>query len=444
MLDRENKNIESPRSSLVNFFVDYYKSVILYYLLAIKKEREYTWYLVIKKFFTNVIDFVFDILKKNWKLTVNLNKKTEEAYSYVKDVDKEVYNLLKYLREFEEEIIKDILTYDELEKIKREIYKTGNIQKVVSDYFKNIFFEKFKSYLINKKRLEESLVKNYLKILDNHWLILSKRIKSKTKWLPYNKFKFGFNGEEVFYFNRELLFSGKWKKDNLFCKWVELMIQQRRNLHILLLDIDDFKAVNSIFSHVWWDIILGNIMKLFNEYYSENEGLWFRYGWEEFILVFEDSDKLLKFFYFIYSKIGRLFLFNFKEDIFNYYWKGNFDNSKVILRFVDIIKNRRRLKKWFKTEEIIDIWEYKIKVLYSDKDGKTLRVQFYEKERGRYISWTVEILWDDVFINLNVTYSKREIKDLDDIDLVSLISILSSEITNYKSIKKKKLRIYLK
>ena len=70
----------------------------------------------------------------------------------------------------------------------------------------------------------------------------------------------------------------------------EWMQTPDKNFWVILLDVDDFKAVNDTYGHGYGDDVLREVGRLMlNE--MEDKGIASRFGGEEFMLVFEADDK---------------------------------------------------------------------------------------------------------------------------------------------------------
>lgn len=74
-------------------------------------------------------------------------------------------------------------------------------------------------------------------------------------------------------------------------RWVEeWMRTPGKNFWIVLLDVDDFKAVNDTYGHGYGDDVLREVGRLMMEEMQE-KGIASRFGGEEFMLVFEQDDR---------------------------------------------------------------------------------------------------------------------------------------------------------
>ena len=70
----------------------------------------------------------------------------------------------------------------------------------------------------------------------------------------------------------------------------EWMRMSEKNFWIVLLDVDDFKAVNDTYGHGYGDDVLREVGRLMIEEMSD-KGIASRFGGEEFMLVFEQDDR---------------------------------------------------------------------------------------------------------------------------------------------------------
>lgn len=85
--------------------------------------------------------------------------------------------------------------------------------------------------------------------------------------------------------------TGLYNKNNLLKKLNLITEKQNKNMgasYLAILDLDYFKKVNDTYGHVSGDTVICRLAELIKGYMNENtEG--FRFGGEEFILIFSDS-----------------------------------------------------------------------------------------------------------------------------------------------------------
>lgn len=62
----------------------------------------------------------------------------------------------------------------------------------------------------------------------------------------------------------------------------------KENIVVVMIDIDDFKAINDNYGHLAGDSCLKRISDLIKEYAISNNGLAFRYGGEEFLIIYKN------------------------------------------------------------------------------------------------------------------------------------------------------------
>jgi diguanylate cyclase (GGDEF)-like protein len=67
-------------------------------------------------------------------------------------------------------------------------------------------------------------------------------------------------------------------------------IKEKKNLSLLMLDIDHFKEYNDKFGHIAGDIVLKELGRLLNKIIG-TKGMVFRFGGEEFCVLLPDTDK---------------------------------------------------------------------------------------------------------------------------------------------------------
>lgn len=72
-------------------------------------------------------------------------------------------------------------------------------------------------------------------------------------------------------------------------KIIEVLLNQNRSkwISFSLIDLDNFKAINSTYWQFWWDEVLIHFSKLMKDFFWENnkDYLLFRIGWEEFWII---------------------------------------------------------------------------------------------------------------------------------------------------------------
>lgn len=104
---------------------------------------------------------------------------------------------------------------------------------------------------------------------------------------------------------------------NLFPQFVEESINNGKPITVALLDIDKFKTINDTYGHIFGDSIIKTIASIADEKANATGGLVFRYGGEEFVLVYPEKDLLT-----VYEHIKEL-----RDSIKD---KENLHNNEVI------------------------------------------------------------------------------------------------------------------
>jgi len=84
-------------------------------------------------------------------------------------------------------------------------------------------------------------------------------------------------------FNRQYL-------DQMIVEIWNRCYQQQKKVCIMMTDINDFKSFNDKHGHIKGDLYIKNVAIALKDYTTQNNGLTFRYGGDEFCLVFEDCD----------------------------------------------------------------------------------------------------------------------------------------------------------
>lgn len=86
--------------------------------------------------------------------------------------------------------------------------------------------------------------------------------------------------------------TGAWNRryfDDEFYKQLDKWRRRGKQIHFMLMDIDDFKITNDTYGHEWGDTVLELVREAFNHLVVENGSL-VRMGGDEFVLVFSDLD----------------------------------------------------------------------------------------------------------------------------------------------------------
>lgn len=77
--------------------------------------------------------------------------------------------------------------------------------------------------------------------------------------------------------------------DILAKKWIEAYIHQHKII-VLMIDIDDFKPFNDMYGHIYGDECLKLISEVLRNISKDHNGYPFRYGGDEFCLIFSNID----------------------------------------------------------------------------------------------------------------------------------------------------------
>lgn len=76
----------------------------------------------------------------------------------------------------------------------------------------------------------------------------------------------------------------------VFPQYVENAIQYEKPITVALLDIDKFKTINDTYGHIFGDSIIKTVATIADETANATGGTVFRYGGEEFVLIYPDKD----------------------------------------------------------------------------------------------------------------------------------------------------------
>ena len=68
-------------------------------------------------------------------------------------------------------------------------------------------------------------------------------------------------------------------------------IHSNKSIAISIIDIDNFKSINDIYGHQKGDIVLKRVSQIISEIAISYNGSAYRYGGEEFIMIFNDTNK---------------------------------------------------------------------------------------------------------------------------------------------------------
>ncbi|MFZ3589550.1 GGDEF domain-containing protein [Bacillus sp. DJP31] len=98
---------------------------------------------------------------------------------------------------------------------------------------------------------------------------------------------------------------------------------ERKEVILAMIDIDYFKKVNDTYGHVMGDYVLKQVSLLFDEVVPSSKGTAFRYGGEEFAILFYTSN----------SQIVKSYISTIMEKVNNLNFESNHQIFKVTLSF---------------------------------------------------------------------------------------------------------------
>lgn len=70
---------------------------------------------------------------------------------------------------------------------------------------------------------------------------------------------------------------------------IQRNLKDKTALTCVMMDVDDFKQINDQYGHLTGDRVLEHVARVIREAAKENGGLTFRYGGEEFLIIFSDG-----------------------------------------------------------------------------------------------------------------------------------------------------------
>lgn len=78
--------------------------------------------------------------------------------------------------------------------------------------------------------------------------------------------------------------------NSIFPSLIEKTVNEKRELTVVLFDIDKFKSINDTYGHIFGDEVIKYCGKTSNKYSENNEGFAVRYGGEEFVMIFPNKN----------------------------------------------------------------------------------------------------------------------------------------------------------
>ncbi len=452
-VEREKKN-NFVNISIKDFVIDFFGKLFVSYFLAIRNaiklsnsiEDDLLLFLFEKRLNNIIEKFLNSELWINKKKVGELKIKIKEEILFEFQNEKNKVDLEKLkltgkaLREFSTFVIENlnnILSYHNLENFKRKVYQTNEFLNNVWSFFEEVFLENFLRFYQDKSE-DFFLQKEYIeKFFKNQKIILKKRIKAQAQSIGAHIYTFWWD-EKVIYFGREFVFWDKSKFDySLFLGYLLEMMNQYKWVFLVAIDLDDFKWVNTLFGHPIWDIVLGNFMRKINSFFSNNDWLWIKYWWEEFIALFKDKDDFLRFIYDFYKS--------------SYIWLNIEDINRQNSLISDILEEIN----WEKADYnfVFKKGDVNLKVNIEKRGDDKYFINFFDLNKNSFIAWDLLVrLSEDKNIEeigfwYSFTYSEKNIRKIevnnlfkdDKADLkvfLKWIEELSSKITEMKSRKK--------
>ncbi|ONN26549.1 diguanylate cyclase [Thermosipho affectus] len=262
-------------------------------------------------------DKIFEIVEKRLK---------EEIY------EKEILNLLKYIRDEEylilrlKDLFSELFSFNSfltliLSESEARLYSFNtNISKSHARVLMLSYFERptipnswsfygdfndnslkklknFEKYLVRYGNKEHALLlfenasyefKNVLELIGESLGIVFSTINNFKEYLFASQFD---------------SLTGLYNKKVLMHKIEEYIEKYGENTVLAIFDIDNFKSINDTYGHVVGDKVLKKLSEIFLKNTSEEE-ICARYGGEEFVILFNDFDKALNNIESIYDEIN--------------------------------------------------------------------------------------------------------------------------------------------
>ncbi|MFA9396984.1 MAG: diguanylate cyclase [Clostridiaceae bacterium] len=192
-------------------------------------------------------------------------------------------------------IIKDmkIVTPDNTLQIENLIEKNGG-EIFVNDLSKNNICNLNRGSFIAVEIHRNITKYGFISLYYDHPDIIS---EAKLEFFRLLAAQLGVNIENAFLYEKVSIAS---KTDNLTRLYnrthlnkiiSEGCLENAENIGVVMADIDNFKKVNDTYGHLFGDKVLKFTGDLFNAVAEKYKGTAFRYGGEEIILIFKDTDK---------------------------------------------------------------------------------------------------------------------------------------------------------
>ncbi|MCH4886101.1 GGDEF domain-containing protein [Acidaminobacter sp. JC074] len=155
------------------------------------------------------------------------------------------------------------------------------------------FAGRYQYELINERFLRDDLIEEKNRVLENQNNELARLMMTDHLTDIYNRYSLD---------------------DILAKKWMESYIHQTP-ITCFMIDIDDFKKLNDMYGHVQGDRCLKEVSKILKDVCDREEGYAFRYGGDEFCLLFSNAEYPEQITNEIYYLVDRLTFKIDKKDI---------------------------------------------------------------------------------------------------------------------------------
>ena len=188
--------------------------------------------------------------------------------------------------------------------------------------------------------------------------------------------------------DREIYFSRSFY-ERYFDRFVKEKLEKQGSCYVWILDVDDFKQINTIFWYFVGDKVLIEVMKWLH---WEKADFFVRYGWEEFYFLVKNDEKA-------YDRLSKN---RFEIDL------GSIDDFIGYIEKVSDSKSlvfKEIIKRLIDFKESWTLWddEKEINWYYLEFRMSQIHISFEDKWKKRKVSWYIEIKGWRVIFHISVT-----------------------------------------